>query len=134
MIEEMDPKTRKDRVILEANANDDINREYRFRLECYVFMEGEVYISYCPSLDISTSGRTFNEAVSNFLECFQLHIEWCVEHKTLLEDLKSHGWRVRKSEIEPPSFSSLLRKTDIKHLISGSTSYEKVVLPARVSL
>ena len=122
------------KLILKTSAKDNASTEYRFQLEFYVFQEDGVYIAYCPSLDISTSGDTFNEAVGNFHERFQLHVEWCVEHGTLLEDLAAHGWKVKKGNIMPPSFSSLMRKTDIKSLITGNKAYEKVVVPARVAM
>ena len=82
-----------DKFILKTSAEDNACTEYRFRLEFYVFQEGGVYIAYCPSLDISTSGDTFNEAVGNFYERFQLHVECCVEYGTLLKDLTAHGWK-----------------------------------------
>ena len=84
------------KLILKTSAKDNASTEYRFQLEFYVFQEDGVYIAYCPSLDISTSGDTFNEAVGNFHERFQLHVEWCVEHGTLLEDLAAHGWKVKR--------------------------------------
>ena len=85
-----------EKLILKTSAKDNAANEYRFRLEFYVFQEDGVYIAYCPSLDISTSGDTFNGAVGNFYEMFQLHIECCVEHGTLLKDLAAHRWKVRK--------------------------------------
>ena len=37
--------------------------EFRLNVDIYVFREGENYISYCPSLDICSSGKNFNDAV-----------------------------------------------------------------------
>lgn len=96
-----------DRVLLKTEARDDRNREYRFNIEFYVFMENEAYVSYCPSLDISTSGKTFNEAISNFYEMFQLYVESCVENKTLHDDLLAHGWKMQAA-IRFPSHPFLI--------------------------
>ncbi len=41
--------------------------EFRLNVDIYVFREGENYISYCPSLDICSSGKNFNDAVKNNL-------------------------------------------------------------------
>ncbi len=53
--------------------------EYRFSLDLYVFEEGDnLFIAYCPSLDLTTSGKDFNDAVANFYECLGTHVDWCV--------------------------------------------------------
>ncbi|MCD8285562.1 MAG: hypothetical protein LUB62_04985 [Prevotellaceae bacterium] len=120
----------------QTNGGDEVPgvAEYRLSLEFYVFVDGGDHIAYCPSLDISTSGDNFNEAVANFCECLRAHIDWCVERGTLLDDLASHGWRKRKTTLTPPSFSSMLKKKEVRSLLGGSTAYEKVVIPARVPL
>lgn len=120
------------KVILKTSAKDSDSNEYRFSLEFYVFREGGNYIAYCPSLDLSSSGDTFNDAVGNFYECFRLHIECCVDYGTLYDDLLAHGWKMRKKSIVPPPFSSLMRKPEMKRLMDSSLSYERVVTPARI--
>lgn len=119
------------KLILNAEAKDNKATEYRFRLEFYVFQEDGAYIAYCPSLDISTSGDTFNEAVGNFYERFQLHVECCVDHGTLYDDLLAHGWKLRKKSILPPTFSALMKKPEMKRLMDSSLSFERDVTPAR---
>lgn len=120
------------RVMLEVGASDDLNREYHFSIEFFVFQEDGSYIAYCPALDISSSGETFNDAISGFYEMFQLHVECCVENKTLYDDLLAHGWKMRKSNITPPRFSTLMRKPEMKKLMNGNIGFEKVVVPARI--
>lgn len=117
---------------LKATANDNLDREYRFSIEFFIFQDSGLYIAYCPSLDISTSGKTFNEAVGNFYEMFQLHIECCVESGTLHDDLLAHGWKMRKRDIVPPAFSVLMKKPEMKKLMTGNIGFEKVVVPARI--
>ena len=72
--------------------NNKTNGEYRFAIEYYIFREGDNLIAYCPSLDISTSGKDYSDAVKNFYERFQIYIETSLEMGTLLDDLKDHGW------------------------------------------
>ena len=55
--------------------------EFRLNVDIYVFREGENYISYCPSLDICSSGKNFNDAVK---------ADYWTEHGTLEADLKAH--------------------------------------------
>ena len=106
--------------------------EYRFKIEFLVFQEDGTYIAYCPALDISSSGESFNEAVGNFYEMFQLHIECCIENNTLHDDLLAHGWVLEKEDVLPPQFSSLVGKKEVKRLLNNSIGFEKVVGTARI--
>ncbi len=120
------------KVKIKAEAKRPDLSEYRFSLEFYVFKERHAYIAYCPSLDISTSGKDYNDAVANFYEMFQLHMEWCIENGTLYDDLIEHGWKIRKNGITPPTFSALAKKPEIKDLMNGGISFERIVTPARI--
>lgn len=92
---------RKDTVHIDKDA-------FRFNVDIYVFRERENYISYCPSLDICSSGKDFNDAVKNFYEAFELYVDYWTEHGTLESDLKAHGWEVEahsQTHIDPlPEF------------------------------
>lgn len=63
--------SKKEKVLLRASAIDGDMTEYHFSIEFYIFREGESYIAYCPSLDISTCAETYNDAISSFYEAFQ---------------------------------------------------------------
>jgi len=115
---------------VEINTGD----EYRFNIEFYVYKQDGKYIAYCPSLDLATSASNFNEAVSNFYECFQLYVETCVEAGTLHEDLLSHGWKLTKMSIVPPKSTTVLRKPEMKALIDSNINYERLSVPARLPL
>jgi predicted RNase H-like HicB family nuclease len=120
------------RLRLKTDVRNNDNVEYKFNIEFYVFMENSEYIAYCPSLDISTSGATFNEAVGNFHEMFQLHIECCLQSNTLHDDLTAHGWTLMKQSIKPPTFMALMKKPEMQKLMQGSIGFEKIVTPARI--
>jgi len=121
------------RLKLDTTAVENITgSEYRFTLEFYIFMQNGKYIAYCPSLDLSSSAESFNEAVSNFYESFQLYVETCVEMGTLQQDLLAHGWKIKKSGITPPKYTTIIKKPEMKNLLEGSTNYERLVTPARI--
>ncbi len=44
-------------------------------LQVSFLKEGDRYVAYSPALDLSTSGRTFNEARSHFEEASVLFLE-----------------------------------------------------------
>lgn len=77
-------------------------RYYRFELDTLVFKEDGNYIAYCPALDITEASDTFNSVISGFFQHFQLYTESCIEHCTLLNDLRAHGWKVDNEIITPP--------------------------------
>ena len=127
-------KGAKNSITVFSNPDNDLQKDYRFSLEFFFFHENGLQIAYCPSLDISTSGTTFNEAVGNFYEMFQLYIECCVKNNTLLDDLLAHGWKLQKKQMQPPTFSVLMKKPEMKKLMGGKIGYEKVVAPARIPM
>ena len=55
--------------------------------------EGDMFVAYCPFLDLSTAGPTFEEARKNFDEAVGIFFEECVKHKTLDRALASLGWQ-----------------------------------------
>ena len=114
-------------------AHAESNEEYRFAIEYYIFREGDNLIAYCPSLDISTSGKDYSDAVKNFYERFQIYVETSLELGTLWDDLREHGWKVTERKLTPPSFSRLIRKPEVSRLLGGHINYEKVSAPMRIA-
>ena len=110
------------------------SNEYRFSIEYYIFIENGDYIAWSPSLDICTSGDSYIEAVANFYECFELYAEYWIEHGTLLDDLREHGWKVQNRQLKPPSQQTLMRKPKMKELYANNVSFERVVSPMRLSV
>ena len=107
---------------------------FRFNVDIYVFRERENYISYCPSLDICSSGKDFNDAIKNFYEAFELYVDYWTEHGTLETDLKAHGWEVEKHTAMPPRPQSLLEQPMFSELMSGDTAFERIVSPVRIAV
>jgi predicted RNase H-like HicB family nuclease len=67
--------------------------------------EGKSYIAFSPALDLSTCGRTFEEAKSNFTEALEIFLEECLSMGTLNEVLESCGWvKSRNKEWTPPAY------------------------------
>lgn len=118
-------------IQIETAISTSPNNEYRLNIEFYVYVRDNTYVSYCPSLDLTSTGLSFNEAVSNFIECFQLHTECCLEAGTFEEDLKAHGWTLHKSQWHTPAISTILKKDVMRELLSTPVGFEKVVIPAR---
>lgn len=118
--------------VLTAQNPTDKKEEYHCSVCFFVFCEDKRHIAYCPSLDLSTSGDTFNEAVSNFYEVLQLYMECGAENNTLYDDLIAHGWTIKKKGLTPPSFKSLMVKAEVKKLMDSDISFERIVSPTRI--
>lgn len=122
--------TKEDKVYrMDAHAITDGKAEYHFTLDFLIFQEDGAYIAYCPSLDISTCADTHNEAISNFYEMFQLHIETCLEMGTLQEDLLSHGWKLRDKSLTPPALITLIKKPEVRKLFDDNRNFERISAP-----
>jgi hypothetical protein len=123
----MDSKQIEYKAGFETSAKLGSQEEYRFRIDFYLFLEDDIYIAYCPALDLSSSGETHTEAVSNFYEAFQLYVETCIEAGTFIQDLKQLGWEIKNATITPPKFKFLMKKPEFSSLIESHTDYERIV-------
>ena len=65
-----------------------------FRLFGTLKREGKWYIAHCPPLDITTQGRTEEEARRNLIEASELFIVSCFERGTFEQALRELGWHV----------------------------------------
>jgi len=121
--------------ILKAKTQDIYKgTEYRFEMTLFIFREGDHYVVYSPAFDLSSTGFEFNEAFSNFYEAFQLYIEYGLENGTLWEDLEEHGWKKTPKKITQPSFSTLMRKKEMRRLMTGNIGFEKIITPASIPI
>lgn len=59
--------------------------------EAEVWREGDVYVSYWPTLDVYSQGDTRQEAAANLAEAIQLFVESCIERGTLKAVLAELG-------------------------------------------
>ena len=75
-------------------------RTIQFALPVFFFKEGRMFVAYCPMLDLSTCGETFEEARKNAIEVLDIFFEECVKRGTLEKTLAAMGWQ--KSTSKPP--------------------------------
>ncbi len=82
------------------------------KLDVYFFKEDETVIAYSPALDICGYGYTEEEAKESFHVVVCEYLDYGLSHKTLISDLRSHGWKVRslkQRKMAAPSFDTMLR-------------------------
>lgn len=67
-----------------------------------VLREGKSFVVYTPALDLSTYGKTFDEAQKRFNEVVEIFFEELIEKGTVNDVLSGLGWqREQKSWIPP---------------------------------
>lgn len=76
------------------------------QLPVSIFREGKHFIAYTPVLDLSTSGKNYEEVKKRFKEATNVFFEELVKKGTLDEVLESLGWQKIKKQWSPPSLIS----------------------------
>ncbi|OHA62288.1 MAG: hypothetical protein A3E07_01540 [Candidatus Wildermuthbacteria bacterium RIFCSPHIGHO2_12_FULL_45_9] len=64
--------------------------------------EDNRYIAYSPALDLSTSGKTFEEAKRRFREAAHIFFEETMANGTITEVLQELGWKKVQAKWQPP--------------------------------
>ncbi len=81
-------------------------QQVRFNVELQIAVKkkANVYVSYCPVLDIYSQGTTLKEAERNISEAIKLFIDTCFEMGTLDAVLKACGFKAtsKPSKISKP--------------------------------
>lgn len=104
------------------------NSTIHAKLEMYMFKEDGAYIVYCPALDLSAYGTSEEDAKMAFEKTFEMHFSYCINKKTLYDDLKSHGWAIKskkQKKIKAPSFDKMLQINDAFRDIARNKDYTK---------
>jgi predicted RNase H-like HicB family nuclease len=62
----------------------------------FFLRERDSFVGYSPVLDLSTCGRTLEEARANFSEALDIFFEECTAMGTLEKVLESLGWEKKR--------------------------------------
>jgi len=109
------------------------------KLALIIFEEDNNYITFCPALDLSGYGATEEEAKESFELTLSEYFKYTVNKKTFADDLKKHGWIIRKSfkkPAVPPTMQHLLETNKDFNRIFNNYNFKKkdttVDIPALV--
>lgn len=116
------------------SPNKIVNRDGRVSvtLDVYVFKEDDCFIAYSPALDLSGYGDSEEAAKSSFSIVMEQYIAYCLSKRTLVKDLRAHGWKVKslkQRKMSAPSFDMLLRSNDTFKDILENKEYRKLAEP-----
>ena len=76
--------------------------EIRFSIPVSILKEGSSFVAYSPVLDLSTVGKTFEDAKRMFNEEAQIFFEEILKKGTADEVLTELGWQRVKKTFSPP--------------------------------
>lgn len=102
------------------------------KLDVYIFREDDSVIAYSPALDLCGYGYSEKEAKDSFHIVMTEYLEYGLSHKTLVSDLRSHGWKVRslkQRKMSSPSLDTLWRTNETFRDILENKDYRKESQP-----
>ncbi len=79
-----------------------MKQAFTYSLPVTIFREGESFVAYTPALDLSSAGKTEDEAKRMFTEAVETLFEELTEMGTLDSVLKDLGWTNIKGNLQPP--------------------------------
>jgi predicted RNase H-like HicB family nuclease len=71
----------------------------KMKLTEEVWKEGNVYVSYCPELDVASCGETVDQARRNLQEAILINLEETKKMGTLDKFLEEAGFHQEQDEI-----------------------------------
>lgn len=101
-------------------------------LDVYVFKDEDTFIAYSPALDISGYGDSEDAAKTSFSIVMNEYIAYCLTKRTLVKDLRAHGWKVKslkQRKMSAPSFDTLLQSNETFKDILENKEYRKLAEP-----
>lgn len=102
---------------IQVNGNS-VNAElsvYLYKDESYP--NGDMYIAYCPELDLTGYDVTKAGAKNSFEVVLKDYLEDTIKNNTLEEDLLAHGWTKKKGCISGPTYPSMLKKSQLVNVL-----------------
>lgn len=91
-----------------------------WKLECSIWREGEAYVARCDSLEISSHGKTAEEALGNLEEALELYLQ-CAPPAEIMSYLLRLTPEFRPFVQNPPEIES----AHLSDLATGALSQAK---------
>ena len=93
------------------------------------YPNGDMYIAYCPELDLVGYDTTDSKAKKAFEVVLKSYLDYTTKEGTLEQDLIEHGWKKYKNgKLVEPSLDSMFKKTQLKAVLNQN-SYIKYSVP-----
>lgn len=115
-------------------ANNHIRKNLKgleIEVEVLLVKEGDYWVSYAPSLKLSSYGDSKEEAKKGFSEALEIFLEDTMKKGTLERLLIDYGWTLSRKAYQPPSGFASVDVTNLLQSASGKPSFytRKVPIP-----
>lgn len=121
------------KVAQKARVRGTVRAEGKFiKLNLFVIMfdDGNAKVAYCPALNVYGYGQQEQEARESFETCLTEFFDYAIKKKTLVAELESLGWAIKKQKkFTAPAFSSLLEKNKVLKKIMDTKEFKKINAP-----
>jgi predicted RNase H-like HicB family nuclease len=101
-------------------------------VEVLLVKEGDYWVSYAPSLKLSSYGDSKEEAKKGFAEALRIFIDDTSRKGTLERLLIDYGWTLSRNNYQPPPGFGTVDVTNLLQAANGKPSVytRKVPIPA----
>ena len=83
------------------------------------YPKGDMYIAYCPELDLAGYDTTNKKARDSFMFVLKDYLNYTTTKGTLESDLLKHGWKKLKSgKITEPTYAEMLKRSQLESVLS----------------
>lgn len=98
------------------------------------FEEDQHHIAYIPVLDLSGYGENDEQAFEALKVSIHEYLTYTVRKNTLIEDLKAHGWTIKKKSkpYVAPEITDLINKNEYLHDIVNTKPYRMDRIPVSI--
>lgn len=106
-----------------------------FKVALILFKEDGIFITYCPSLDLSGYGNSEQEAQDSIKHVVREYIDYGIKKGTLLADMQKYGWQIinkKRNTFKAPDFEQLLRDNEDFSDIINNKQYQKIDMPFEI--
>lgn len=106
----------------------------KMNLPVMLFEEEGTQIAYIPVLDLSGYGQSEKEALDSLSIVIAEYLTYTIRKKTLIDDLRSHGWIIKK-KTKPyiaPEITDLINKNEFLHDIVNHKPYKMARVPVNI--
>lgn len=91
------------------------NKGIQVKVSVFVYLDqdhpdGDMFIAYCPSLNLIGYGNGEENAKKDFEWIMDDYLNDMVSQGTLEEDLRNHGWTISQRTFSEPKISDMMAK------------------------
>lgn len=107
------------------------NKGIQVRVSVFVYLDtehpdGDMYIAYCPSLNLVGYGNGMENAKKDFEWIMEDYLDDMLKQGTLEKDLVEHGWKATKKSFSEPIVSDMVNHNQQLRDVVNKGGYQNI--------